>query len=369
MGTLREEIERLEREILETKYNKATEHHIGKLKAKLARLKDAEEKARAKKSGHGYAVRKSGHATVALVGFPSVGKSTLLNQITDAESEVADYEFTTLNVVPGIMKYCGASIQVLDLPGIIEGASQGRGRGREVLSVLRSADLLLLMLDVFETHLHVLLSELYEAGIRINQNPPSVTIRRKERGGITIGSTVELTKMDENLIRGILEGYGYINADVVFREDIDADRLIDFLSGNRVYTKGIVVLNKVDLVNEEYLREIMQRLKGWKVIPISAKTGLGLEELRREIYASFEFMRIYLKPQGKKADFNEPLIIKKDACVGDVCDNIHRDFRRRFRYAIVWGKSAKFDGQRVGLSHVLQDGDVVSIIISKNQKR
>lgn len=59
-------------------------------------------------------------------------QSTLLSTLTKTESETASYEFTTLTCIPGVIDYKGANIQLLDLPGIIEGASQGKGRGRQV---------------------------------------------------------------------------------------------------------------------------------------------------------------------------------------------------------------------------------------------
>lgn len=89
--------------------------------------------------GTGFDVSKSGDARIALVGFPSVGKSTFLSKITKTKSEVAAYSFTTLTAIPGVLEYGGAEIQVLDLPGIIEGASEGKGRGRQVISAAKVA--------------------------------------------------------------------------------------------------------------------------------------------------------------------------------------------------------------------------------------
>lgn len=82
-----------------------------------------------------------------LAGFPSVGKSTLLTQLTGTKSETAAYEFTTLTCIPGVIHYNNAKIQLLDLPGIIEGAAEGKGRGRQVIAVAKSADLVLMVLD------------------------------------------------------------------------------------------------------------------------------------------------------------------------------------------------------------------------------
>ena len=98
---------------------------------------------------------------------------------------------------------------------------------------------------------------------------------------------------------------------------------------------------------------------------ISAFKGTGLEELKDFIYDNLGFMRVFLKPQGQEADMEEPLIVKDDSTVENVCNNLHRDFVRKFRFARVKGPSAKFDWQRVGLDHLLKDGDVLSIIIKR----
>src|SRR6266849_7028278 len=222
-----EKIKAIEDEIHKTQINKATEHHVGLLKAKMARLKrDMEENTQKRTlstggGASGFDIRKGGDATVILIGLPSVGKSTLLNRLTNAKSKVAAYAFTTLTVVPGILRLNGADIQILDLPGIISGASSGRGRGRRVLSVARNADLVLLVLDVFQPgQVQVLKRELHEMGIRIDQKPPDVVITRGSKGGIALTTSVKLTKLTPATIKGIVEAYGISNGGILIREDV-----------------------------------------------------------------------------------------------------------------------------------------------------
>lgn len=132
--------------------------------------------------GHeGFAVAKSGDGRVALIGFPSVGKSSLLNEVTDTKSEAAAYEFTTLTCIPGNLVLNDTKIQLLDLPGIIEGAAAGKGRGREVIAVARSSDLIMMVLDgareVNNQHRNILERELETMGIRLNKTPPDIYYR------------------------------------------------------------------------------------------------------------------------------------------------------------------------------------------------
>jgi hypothetical protein len=364
MVSIEERIKEIREEIRNTPYNKATQHHIGKLKAKLARLIDESQRKKVSKKGKTYGAKKSGDATVVLAGFPSVGKSTLLNKLTNAESRVAEYDFTTLKVIPGILEYKGAKIQILDVPGLIHGASSGKGRGKEVLSVIRNADLLLILIDVFNLQqLDVINKELYEAGVRLNEKPPDVKILKKNRGGVEISSTVELTKIGEDTIKAVLSEYRIHNADVLIREDVTIEQLIDAVIGNRIYIPSIVALNKIDLVKEDYLEKVQSQLKGY--IPISADKNTNLEKLKEAIFERLNFIRVYLKPQGGEVDLKEPIIVPGSTTVGGVCSRIHRDFKSKFRYAQIWGKSVRFKGQRVGLEHVLVDEDVLSIIVRK----
>lgn len=158
MSTTVAKINAIQDEMAKTQKNKATSYHLGQLKAKLAKLRREliEPKSSGGGPGIGFDVAKTGVASVGFVGFPSVGKSTLMSGLTGTESEAAAYEFTTLTTVPGSLKMNGASIQILDLrkfglfhlrgwigneqndfflvAGIIEGAKDGKGRGKQVIA-------------------------------------------------------------------------------------------------------------------------------------------------------------------------------------------------------------------------------------------
>jgi small GTP-binding protein len=356
---IEEKLRELEEEMARTQKNKATEYHIGLLKAKIAKLK--REIIAPKKSGvktGGFDVKKSGDATVVFIGLPSVGKSTLLNALTGAKSKTASYAFTTLTCIPGVMEYGGAKIQLLDLPGIIMGAKEGKGRGREVLAVARNADLVLILLDVFQPGiLPSIKEELGGIGIRLDEEPPKIYLTKKLRGGMEINSTVPLTKLNEKMITGVINEYGIHNANIVFREDASVERLIDVLAGNRKYNRALVVLNKVDMVGKDYLKQIK-----FDYVPISAEKGAGIEELKKAIFDGLRMMRVYTKPRMDVADLKEPMMMRTGATIEDACARLHRDLVRDFKYALVWGKSAKFPGQKVGLQHVLQEGDIFTIV-------
>jgi len=361
---LPEKIKKIEDDIHRTQVNKKTEHHIGLLRAKLARLRAELEEQHTRKTGSriGYDVKKSGDATVVLIGLPSVGKSTLLNRLTNAKSKVGSYQFTTLEVVPGVMEQGGARIQLLDLPGIIRGASSGKGLGKRVLAVARSADLVLFVVDVFHPEARDLLErELKSTGIRVDESPPNVAIEKSDTGGISVTSQVKMTKMTDALVKDILRVYDINAARVVIRQDIDDEQLVDVLSRNRVYAPSLTVMNKIDLVNAGFTTELSRKLP-YDFVPVSAEANVNMQALREEIYRRLNFVRIYMRRRTGETDFDEPMVVRGGATIGDVCDKVHRGMKDEFRYAQVWGRSVKFGGQRVGVTHQLMDQDVLTIV-------
>ncbi|KAJ9109841.1 hypothetical protein QFC19_001820 [Naganishia cerealis] len=332
-----------------------------KLAKYRAQLLEPDRKSGAK--GEGFDVLKSGDARVALIGFPSVGKSTLLSKVTKTESITGAYEFTTLTAIPGVLEYEGARVQLLDLPGIVEGAAMGRGRGRQVVSVAKTADVIVVMMDATKSNeqRRLLETELEAVGIRLNtkapdgkrlvgQSPPYhsspfstvVVFRQKAAGGIN--ATVKLTHIDEKMIRTILQSYKIHNCDVMIREDIDTDEFIDVLLGTRKYISCLYVFNKIDAVSLEEVERLSTENEGRNVM-ISCELDLGLDILLERIWEELRLVKIYTKRRGTLPDLSDPICLRPGATIETVCHSIHRGLASHFKYALVWGKSSKFSPQ------------------------
>ncbi|KAL7004236.1 GTP-binding protein rbg1 [Cystobasidiomycetes sp. EMM_F5] len=300
------------------------EDEMGQLKAKLAKLK--RELLTPSSSGG---------------GGPGIGFDV-------ARSGIASVGFVGLH---------GAPIQILDLPGIIEGAKDGRGR------VARSCDLIFIVLDVLKPlgDKALIENELEGFGIRLNKSPPHILIKKKDKGGITISNTVPLTKLEPEEIRAVLAEYKLSNCDVAFRCDASLDELIDVIEGNRIYMPCIYVLNKIDAISIEEL-DLLYRIPN--SVPISAKMWLNIDELIDVMWEKLDMVRVYTRPRGRAPDYSSPVVLPRSKCsVEDFCNAIHRDIFKQMRTSIVWGTSAKHSrGQKVGGAHILEDEDVVQII-------
>jgi len=395
MNDLNSQIADIEKEIRETPYHKGTEHHIGKLRARLSKLKDKalESQARGGGGGGGYAVKKQGDATVVLIGPPSAGKSTLINKLTNAESKVAPYAFTTVSVIPGMLMYKDAYIQILDVPGLIEGAKEGKGRGKEVLSVARGADLLIIMTDVERSGIvNSLINELESAGIRINKESPKLKIKKDVEGGLSIHSNIK-QEIGEQTIKAVAQEFGVKNGEITINEKLDMNTLIDAFSGSRAYLPALFVVNKIDLTQkpsnkspnefslitafkktprqqlrsfgrgDEFDADMSSSLRqgnhGLKpvedVIDISAQEGKGIEGLLEKIWERLKLVRVYLVRPKEEPSFNHAMIMKEGQTLKDLAEKIGTDFAQDKKSAKIWGEEAKFPGQEVSLSTPLTE--------------
>ncbi len=362
MASIDDEIRELEAEIKKTQYNKATEHHIGRLKAKIARLEKVKEERSRKGGGTGFFIRKGIYPNIGLLGPPSVGKSSILNAITNAESRVGAYDFTTLSIVPGVMEHKDMKFRILDLPGVIEGAHEGKGRGREVIAVLRNVDLIVVVLDPFKYDPSYILRELNREGIRINQAPPKMSVILKDRGGLTI-SRGGKASFDEELFESICREFGIINADIIIRQPMSPETFIDGLLGNRVYIPALFILNKSDVPEFKKAYDYLTSL-GLEPVGLSVVERRNIEVLKEKIAGKVRMIRVHLVPSNAPED-EEPMVIREGSTVEDVCRAVHTEFVERFKFATITGSSVRFPNQRVGLEHVVHDGDRLTVFLRK----
>jgi len=360
----------IEHEMSKTQKNKATNGHLGLLKAKLAKLRASLLSEGSKGGGGGgatiagFEVSKTGDARVGFVGFPSVGKSTLLNKMTGQESEVAAYEFTTLTCIPGIFYHKGAKIQLLDLPGIIEGAKDGKGRGKQVISTAYSCSIILIVLDVMKPLVQKkkIEHELEGFGIRLNKKPPNISLKKKEKGGIAVSVApgFDWVDCDEESVVGVLKEYKLLNVAVRVNCNATIDDIIDTIEGNRRYLPCLYVMNKIDQITIEEL-DLISEIPHH--VPICAHHEWNLDGLADMIWQYMALYRVYTKPKGQIPDYTAPVILPADRCsLADFCNRIHRTLLPQFKVALVWGKSVKHTPQRCGKEHCLMDEDVVQII-------
>lgn len=356
MQTITQQIEEIEATIRKTPHHKATNAFIGNMRAKISKLKDKEASV-AKKGGGGgglgYSVKKQGDATVALVGPPSAGKSTLINKITNSKSKVAPYAFTTISVIPGMLKYNDAYVQILDIPGLIEGASIGKGKGKEVLSVARGADLLVIMTDIKRPEaIDKLIVELEGAGIRINKEKPKIRLEKQMGGGVSVTSNIK-QDFDNDTVESIAKEFGFKNGNITLKEKLTIDQLVDSFSKRIVYKKAIFVVNKADTDVKKEENDYLY---------ISAENGTGIENFIEKVWKELELVKIYLVRREQNPSFDNPIIMKKENTLQDVANDIGTEFALGKKLAKVWGQGSKFPGQELSLKTKVVEGMQIRFI-------
>mmetsp|Transcript_119090 Transcript_119090/g.370992 ORF Transcript_119090/g.370992 Transcript_119090/m.370992 type:complete len:414 (-) Transcript_119090:61-1302(-) len=371
MPGILEKIAAIELEMSRTQKNKATTTHLGYLKAKLCALR--RELLEPSKSGGGkqagFEVQRYGDSRVALIGFPSVGKSSLLTALTGVQSEAAAYEFTTLTCIPGVIHYNDAKIQLLDLPGIITGAAQGKGRGRQVIATARSSDMIIMVLDATKDDAQrlMLTKELEDVGIRLNKHRPNLSVTRTKTGGLKYNATVPVTHLSREMCHSILQQYKIFNVDVVIHEDATIDDFIDVLeevgTAPRKYCKCLYVYNKIDMLSLAQVDEIARQPFS---MVLSVNKKLNLDGLLERMWQELELVRVYTKKKGMFPDFKDPLVItpqrgNKTCTVENAVGMLHKSLLEEFKSALIWGSSVRLSPQVCGAKHELQDEDVMQM--------
>jgi len=367
-STIEDKIIKLEKFISLVPKHKATEKLVARLRGRLVKLKsDLEENKRRLKSlskGPTWVIPKEGDAQVSLIGVANSGKSQLMRILTGSNTKVGDYPYTTEKPEPGVLDCDGAIIQLIDLPSIFPNIRTESKNGAMLLSQIRASDLIVFVIDLSEDpkkQMDILIEELYNGSIRVNKEKPPIELRRTGSGGaILIGeSKVDATRED---IIEILHNLGIYNFSLKFLKPMTLTDVVEALDYSLAYSKGIIVANKGDTTGskESYqkLKELFE--KQFIIIPVSATEDEGLILLQETIFQQLELVRIKSKePNGGIAP--KPIVLKKGSTVSDIAKIIHTRFFDHFKLAKIYGPSAKFEGQTVGLNHILADGDIVEI--------
>jgi ribosome-interacting GTPase 1 len=345
--------------------HKGTEKLCKQTKRQIATLrKELEEKKRRKvgTSGTKFFLEKGGAAQIVILGPTKVGRSSLLASITNAKVEISDYPFTTLEPVLGMFPFEDVQFQIIEAPPLVKGAAEGEGRGMQVLGLARNADGLIFMIDASHNplaQLTMLLNELEKAKIVVQKPRARVDIERKFRGAglriLLLGRLIGCTLKD---VEELLRTFRVIDAVVKILDDIE-----DAIFEATVYRPVLLIVNKMDTQNA---REQFEKVRDFtnnqiSLLPISCKTGEGLDKLGKALFEALDIIRVYTKEAGEKKPSPNPFILKRGATVQDLAKLIHSDFLTRFANARVWSNRLTFSPQKVGLFFVLGDKDVVEI--------
>jgi len=241
-------------------------------------------------------IEKEGAAQIVVVGPPNAGKSQLVSAITSASPTVAEYPFTTQQASPGMMEFENIQIQLIDTPPLVPQSIEWW-----LPHMIKRADALLIVVDLSDAplpQLESILTELENMKIEIRENK----------------------------------------------------------------VKALIIGNKLDLqsASENYAVLKNQYSGRLPVIAVSAKEGIGLEELKRKIYEVLNIIRVYTKTPGQKPDLTDPIILERGSTLAGAAAAVHKDFAARLKYARLWG-SGKHDGLMVKRNHILQDGDIIEL--------
>ena len=378
-GDLEERIKKLEEFLSLVPKHKATEKIVALNKSRLAKMKRELDDRRQKqktiqKIVSPFSIKKEGIQVIFISYFqtPGVGKTSLLNYLTGAAEDKIG-KFTALPEI-GIYQYQKIHFQIVEMPSLMEGAADGVGNGKEILSQLRAADLLCICIDLsgnIEKQMNILLTELSKADIRINIQSPSLTIEKTGANKIQVLYMTNEAKEIEELedfteqIKEIVNENGIHNGIVKIYGKITLDDVIDVLTPSVVYKKVMILGTKGDLSHTQEIFDKLEKKYSDK-FPIILGTSFQKETFPNdfgEIILKFlQKIRIYTMSGGIVAE--QPLLMDKNPSIKDVALKVHKSFYESFNHAIVIREGERQKRKKVGLDYILKNNDIVEIHIT-----
>ncbi|MEM2896692.1 MAG: TGS domain-containing protein [Candidatus Bathyarchaeia archaeon] len=350
--------------------HKGNEKLRSQIKKKISsiKLEITEEKRKGKHSAHVYKFEKTAAAQIAILGLTNVGKSSVLASLTNAKPEINSYPYTTKSPIAGTMNYEDIQFQLIELPApIIKGFDKVFWEPA-IFELVKSLDALIIVVDLTKNpcfQFELILNALNEAGIALERPKTKVEIDVEKVGAgiqvLMMGKLMDCTIED---LKKLLGSYGINNARITLSGNLrleDVEKAI--LKRIRIYKPSLILANKMD---ECELETSLASFKGCvkkeiPIIPFSCFFKLDLNELGKSLFNMLGIARVYTKNPKSKEVSKNPIVMKRGSTVADVARRIHSDFVEFFNYAKVWGKSAKFPGEKVGMEHLIEDGDVLEI--------
>ena len=304
--TAPEKIAALEEMLAIMPKHKGTDHLRAELRRRMSKLSQATDKKAATQRAS-TVIQKEGAAQIVVVGLPNAGKSQLVSRITNASPTVAEYPFTTHTATPGMMEFENIQMQLIDTPPLVSQSIESW-----LPPMLMRADALLVMVDLSDDPL------------------AQIEAITTELGNMRMGIIDTKTEDEQhNVLR---------------------------------HKKALIIGNKIDLAqaSQNYTALHDKYKNQLPLVAISAKEGIGLEELKLKTYQMLDIIRVYTKTPGQKPDFNDPIILERGSTLEDAAAAVHKDFRAELKYARVWG-SGRHDGVMVKRDHIMQDGDIIEL--------
>lgn len=348
--------------------HKGTDRMVSQVKKQMAALREEiEKKKRMPKPGSAptYFVPKAGAAQVAVVGPTNVGRSSLLRAVTNAQVEVTPYPYGTKTPVPGMLPYRDIQFQLVEVPALVEGSSEGRADGFMKLSMARNADGIIIVVDVRDDpagNFLMIARELANSRILIAKPEGEVEIEKRAGTQIQFLWEGELSGCSTEDVIALLGEYKIRSALVRVRGRATLETVEDAIFGNAVYRPTLVLANKSDLrPDPRTIEQLRMAAEPLEVVVASADHTPDLAAtLGERLFRLLDITRVYTKEPGKEPA-RTPMVYRGPVTVGELARTIHNDFYRNFKYARVWGPAAKFPNEKVGLDRRLTDGTIVQL--------
>jgi ribosome-interacting GTPase 1 len=352
--------------------HKGTMKLRGEIKRKIALIRnDLEDKKRKgvgrSSGGPKLFVEKEGSAQVAILGATNVGKSCLMQAVTNANVVVSPTLYTTQQPTPGIMDFGDVQFQLVETPAVMTGSGDGRAWGPVTLGVARNADGIILMIDLLHdpvSQLKLLISELEKSRVLVFRPNGKVEIDRRHTGAalriILVGKLLNTTMKE---VEDLLRNYRINDAIVRISGEVSLDDVEDAIFETTTYKPAVIVANKLDMKGAENNLNALKKFVNGKlpIVALSCERKTGVKDLGKTLIQTLDIIRVYTKEPGSKENTGRPFTLKRGSTLEDLAKNIHKEFISNFLFAMVWAKRLPFSPKKVGLNFVLDDGDVVEI--------